>query len=87
MKNYLFKLFLFFLALFIFFEATVGKRLDKLDNAVNSVKDSNQRIILKEKVKSELKKGIEKEYYFDEEERFLISTFIKKIISELSLDK
>ena len=87
MKSYLFKLIIFFLALFIFFELTIGKRLDKLDNAFSSINDTGQRVELKEKIKKELKKGIEKEYYFDEDERYLLSTFIKKIISELSLDK
>ena len=87
MKSYLIKLAIFFLTLFIFFELTIGKRLDKLDNAFNSLNDSGQRIEIKEKIKKELKKGIDKEYYFDEEERYLLSTFIKKIILELSLDK
>ena len=87
MKSYLFKLIIFILALFIIFELTIGKRLDKLDNAFSSINDTGQRVELKEKIKKELKKGIEKEYYFDEDERYLLSTFIKKIISELSLDK
>ncbi len=87
MKSYLLKLIIFFLALFIFFELTIGKRLDKLDNVFNSINDTGQRVEFKEKIKKELKKGIEKEYYFDEEERYLLSTFIKKIIQELSLNK
>ena len=87
MKSYLLKLIIFFLVLFIFFELTIGKRLDKLDNVFNSINDTGQRVEFKEKIKKELKKGIEKEYYFDEEERYLLSTFIKKIIQELSLTK
>lgn len=87
MKSYLLKLIIFFLVLFIFFELTIGKRLDKLDNMFNSINDTGQRVEFKEKIKKELKKGIEKEYYFDEEERYLLSTFIKKIIQELSLNK
>ncbi len=87
MKSYLLKLIIFFLVLFIFFELTIGKRLDKLDNVFNSINDTGQRVEFKEKIKKELKKGIEKEYYFDEEERYLLSTFIKKIIQELSLNK
>ena len=86
MKSYLLKL-IIFLALFIFFELTIGKRLDRLDNVFNSINDTGQRVEFKEKIKKELKKGIEKEYYFDEEERYLLSTFIKKIIQELSLNK
>ena len=87
MKSYLLKLIIFFLVLFIFFELTIVKRLDKLDSVFNSINDTGQRVEFKEKIKKELKKGIEKEYYFDEEERYLLSTFIKKIIQELSLNK
>ena len=42
---------------------------------------------MKEKLKAEMKKAIEKENYFTEEERYLISNFIKKIQDELSIDK
>ena len=58
MKSYLLKLIIFFLALFIFFELTIGKRLDRLDNVFNSINDTGQRVEFKEKIKKELKKGI-----------------------------
>tara|TARA_B100001989_G_C24284831_1_gene338186 strand:+ start:277 stop:540 length:264 start_codon:yes stop_codon:yes gene_type:complete len=86
MKNYILKLIIFFAVLFLFFEFTIGKRLDKFENTVNSFKNNEQRIQIKEKIKIELKKGIEKENYFDEEERYLISTFLKKLAKELSLN-
>ena len=41
--------------------------------------------ILKEKLKDELRIAIKKENYFTEEERYLISNFIKKIQSELAI--
>ena len=61
----------------------------KVEVSVNSLPtlEAGQRVEFKEKIKKELKKDIEKKYYFDEEERYLLSTFIKKIIQELSLDK
>ena len=37
-------------------------------------------------MKSEIRKGIEKENYFTEEERILIRDFINKIKKELDLD-
>jgi len=48
--------------------------------------DHQSRLILKNKLKDEMKKGIDKENYFTEEERILISNFINKIKKELSLD-
>ena len=54
---------------------------------MNSFKDDNQRILMKDKLKDELRKAIKKENYLTEDERYLISSFIEKIKNELSIDK
>jgi len=87
MKIFLYKLLISLVAFYIFFEFTIGSRIDYFENLLNSFKDDNQRIIMKEKLKAEMKKAIEKENYFTEEEKYLISNFIKKIQDELSIDK
>ena len=74
-------------ALYIFFELTIGSRIDYFESLLNSFRDDNQRIIMKEKLKDEMRKAIKKENYFTEEEKYLISNFIKKIQDELSIDK
>ena len=56
--------------------------MDKID----ILTDHESRIQFKEKIKSEIKKGIEKDNYFSEEERILISTFINKLKKELSVE-
>jgi len=48
--------------------------------------DHQSRLNLKNKLKDEMKKGIDKDNYFTEEERALISSFINKLKKELSLD-
>ena len=58
--------------------------MDYYKNTLNSFKDQQIRTEIKEKLKSELKKAIEKENYLTEDERYLISNFIKKIQEELS---
>ena len=45
----------------------------------NIFHDHQSRLEAKQKIKDELKKAVEKENYFTEEERILISNFIKKI--------
>ena len=87
MKIFLYKLLISLVAFYIFFEITIGSRIDYFENLLNSFKDDNQRIIIKKKLKDEMKKAIEKENYFTEEEKYLISNFIKKIQDELSIDK
>jgi len=49
--------------------------------------DHQSRLDFKNKLKGEMQKGIDKESYFTQEEKILISNFIKKIRKELSLDK
>tara|TARA_B100002003_G_scaffold200584_1_gene191936 strand:- start:14 stop:283 length:270 start_codon:yes stop_codon:yes gene_type:complete len=87
MKIFLYKLLISLVAFYIFFEITIGSRIDYFENLVNTFKDDNQRIIMKEKLKNELRKAIKKENYLTEDEKYLISNFIKKIQSELSIDK
>jgi len=83
MKSFIQKFFISLLLLYVFFELTIGSRIDFFTNIFT---DSNSRIELKEKMKSEIRKGIEKENYFTEEERILIRDFINKIKKELDLD-
>ena len=83
MKSFIQKFFISLLLLYVFFELNIGSRIDYFTKIFT---DSNSRIELKEKMKSEIRKGIEKENYFTEEERILIRDFINKIKKELDLD-
>ena len=84
---FLYKLLVSLVAFYIFFELTIGSRIDYFENLLNSLRDDNQRIIMKEKLKDKLRKAIKMEIYFTEDEKYLISNFIKKIQNELSIDK
>ena len=64
MKIFLYKLLISLVAFYIFFELTIGSRVDYFENLVNSFRDDNQRIIMKEKLKDEMRKAIKKENYF-----------------------
>tara|TARA_B100001013_G_scaffold128543_1_gene74957 strand:- start:11 stop:271 length:261 start_codon:yes stop_codon:yes gene_type:complete len=83
MKAFIPKLVISLLALYILFELTIGSRIDYF---MKIFSDSQARLEVKEKIKSEIKKGLEKENYFTEEERVLFTNFIKKIRKELDLD-
>ena len=52
---------------------------------LDTFSSNEKRDVLKEKIKDEMKKGIAKENYFKEDERVLISKFLKKIFKELKL--
>tara|TARA_Y100000590_G_scaffold466850_1_gene643589 strand:- start:7293 stop:7565 length:273 start_codon:yes stop_codon:yes gene_type:complete len=85
MKIFLIKTSIVIFAIFILFQITIAPQINKIKNQINLMSDPAQREIVKEKIKDEMKKGIEKDNYFTEEERTLISQFLKKILRELEL--
>jgi len=86
MKIYIYKLFVALFLFYIFFELTIGSRIDYFKNKIDMLSDHETRLDFKEKIKDELRKADKKENYFTEEERLLISNFIKKIKKELDLE-
>lgn len=86
MKIFIYKFLVALVFLYIFFEITIGSRIDYFTNKINMFTDHQSRLDFKNKLKGEMQKGIDKESYFTQEEKILISNFIKKIRKELSLD-
>ena len=87
MKNFILKLLISIVFFYIFFELTIGQRIDYFKKKIDVLSDHQTRIELREKIKDELRKGTEKENYFTEEERVLIRDFIIKLREEINLDE
>ena len=85
MKIFLVKSIIVFFGIFFLFQATIGSQFESFRDSLNTFSSKEKRDVLKEKIKDEMKKGIEKENYFKEDERVLISRFLKKIFKELEL--
>ena len=85
MKIFLVKSIIVFFGIFFLFQVTIGSQLESFKDSLNTFSSKEKRDVLKEKIKNEMKKGIEKENYFEESERILISKFLKKIFRELEL--
>ena len=85
MKIFLVKSIIVFFGIFFLFQATIGSQFESFRNSLDIFSSNEKRDVLKEKIKDEMKKGIEKENYFTEDERILISRFLKKIFKELEL--
>ena len=85
MKIFLVKSIIVFFGIFFLFQATIGSQFESFRNSLDIFSSNEKRDVLKEKIKDEMKKGIEKENYFKEDERVLISRFLKKIFKELEL--
>ena len=85
MKIFLVKSVIVFFGVFFLFQATIGSQFESFRDSLDTFSSKEKRDVLKEKIKDEMKKGIEKENYFKEDERVLISRFLKKIFKELEL--
>ena len=53
MKIFIYKLLISLLAFYILFELTIGARIDYFADLINSFKNIDQRIVMKEKLKDE----------------------------------
>ena len=85
MKTFIYKMIVVAILLIIVFEFTVGKRIDPINQNLNKFYTTEGRKELIEKLRQEMKKGLNKEYIIkNEEDRLLINDFINKIKSEIN---
>ena len=85
MREYTIKITIAVIALYILFKFTVGSVINTYGTKVKLLTDHSQRTEIKEQILQEMKKGNEKENFFNEEEKVIISNFLNKIINELDL--
>ena len=85
MKLFIYKTIIVVFVSFVLFEVTIGHRVNKFNAEIETIlsKKNREEIILK--IKDEIKEANTKENILDDEEREILSTFIKKIINELDL--
>ena len=86
MKLFVYKTLIVIFFLYILFELTIGMRINSINNQLNSFKDRNKRIEIKEKILSEMDKATQQESYFTDNERKVISNFVNKLLNELKIN-
>ena len=86
MRQYIYKVIIFVIAIIVVFEFTIGKEISQINEKINAFGSSEGRKKIITSLKKEIKKANEKENYLDEEERILIKNFIIKIKKELALN-
>ena len=86
MREYIYKIIIFVVAMIVIFEFTIGKEISQINEKVNYFTTSDGRKEIINSLKEEIKKANNKENYLDTEERELIRNFIKKIQKELALN-
>ncbi len=85
MREYTIKIVIALIGLYILFKITIGAVINTYAKKMKSLTDYSQRTEIKEKVLKEMEKGTDKENFFSENERIIISNFLNKIVNELDL--
>lgn len=85
MKIFIYKTAVITFIFVIVFEILIGSRINNLKKQISEISSQQNREQIIIKIKEEIKKANQKEKYLSEEDRILLSTFLKKIIRELEL--
>jgi len=87
MKQYIYKITIFVIAIIMIYEFTIGKQINKYTERLNTISSKEGRKDSVNKLREEIKKGVKKERYLSKEDAKLINQFLNKIKRELSEDK
>ena len=84
MRSFIYKALIVTFIFIIAFEFTIGKRLDPIVQNINKFSNEQGRKELINKLRKEMRKGLNKEYILKEDDRILINRFINKLSKEIS---
>ena len=84
MRVFIYKALIITFIFIVGFEFTIGQRMDPIVQSINKFSNEQGRKELINKLRKEMRKGLEKEYILKEEDRVLISNFLNKISSEIN---
>ena len=84
MKQYIYKIVIFVIAIIMIYEFTIGKQINKYTDKLNTISSKEGRKESVLKLREEIKKGVKKERYLSKEDAKLINQFLKKIQKELT---
>ena len=83
MKQFIYKMLIFTLSVILIYEFTIGKQISQFSGKLDSISSKEGRKETINKIREEIKKGVQKERYLSKEDAKLINEFIKKIRKEI----
>ena len=83
MRIFVYKTLFIFLCLIISFKLTFGSLIDNIEDKVNEVSSKENFVMLREKVREEIKSSLLKDNILKKEDAALINRFLKKISKEI----
>ena len=84
MKIFLIKTGVIFFAALVLFKLTVGSFYNSLQKKFDEQFSKDQVMLIKDKIREEMRKGIEKDKILNDEDADLIKKFIKKLLKEIN---
>jgi len=87
MKLFVYKTLFAIIALFLLFELTISKKIKYLEDQINNIHSKENILLVKEKIKDEMKAAINSDTYINKDDAELIIKFIEKIEKDLSMSK
>ena len=87
MREFIYKAIIITFIFTIVFEFTIGNRIDPIVENINKFTNEQGRKELINKLRKEMRKGLEKEYLLKEDDRVLIYNFFNKLNSEINRAK
>ena len=84
MKIFLIKSIIIFLGLFVLFQITIGSVMNNFQKELENQISNEKIILMKDKVREEMKKGIEKDRILNPDDAQLLGKFINKLLKEIN---
>jgi K+-sensing histidine kinase KdpD len=85
MKIFIYKTVIVAVVTLILFEIIIGSKIKSIKREISQISSEQNREKIITKIREEISKANNKDNYLNEEDRKLLSTFLKKIGKELDL--
>ena len=84
MKIFLIKSLVIFFGIFILFQLTIGTVIKNFQKEVENQFSEEKIILMKDKAREEMKKGIEKDTILNPDDAQLLGKFLDKLLKEIN---
>ena len=83
-RIFIYKTIFIFFCTYLLYNFTIGKKIDEYENKILSLKTNQGRNLIKNKIREEMSKSIEKDKILKKEDAVLLKRFLIKIQKELA---
>ena len=85
MKIFFYKSIITFFFIFIFYHLTLGVKIKEFESKINSITSTENIEYIRDKLRDEIKNGLKKEKYLNDQDAILLRKFFNKIKLELEI--